>query len=93
MAGLKSAKSGTRFFNSAVTGYTAESIDLAARFEGAPVTASDFTISSHLPTTLVSGRAGIDWAYGGCSLRAEYEQRAGSGYEDQSFSAKWRTEF
>lgn len=76
-----------------VTGYSAESIDLSARFEGAPVAASDFTVSSRLPATLVSGRAGLDWSYAGGGLRVEYEQRAGRGYEDQSLHAKWRFEF
>ena len=81
------------FVQVGVTSYTADSIDLGARFEGAPVTASDFTVSSRLPATLVSGTAGVDWAYAGGSLRVEYEQRAGGGYGDQSFSAKWRVEF
>ena len=61
--------------------------------EGAPVEASDFTVTSRLPATLVRGQIGLDWTFARGSLRVEAQAREGDGYEDRAATWKLRVNF
>lgn len=82
------------FVRIGASAFSTDSIDLSARFEGAPVAAADFTVSNRLPESLISGQAGVDLDLPGVTaLRLDYQLREGDGYEDQSFTAKLRFNF
>lgn len=77
-------------------GYTrlsTDSINLAARFQGAPAGVGDFAVATALPEGLTSGRIGLEALMPDGSLRLEYEHRDGGGYLHRSISAKVRFAF
>ncbi len=81
------------YFEAGYTRLSTDTLDVTARFQGAPSGVGDFALATAIPQELVGGRIGIEALLPYGSLRLEYEHRQDDGYLSQSASAKVRFAF
>jgi hypothetical protein len=76
------------YVSGGITAFTDDKWSMEARLIGAPLGTPNFVVTNRFPGLLGRVTAGVEASFGDATVRAEFEDRMGRGYNDPTGTLK-----